>query len=99
MTTLVPQNGRAPDPLAYQQIVGVAAATSLTVPDGTVFAEVNVSGQPVRWRIDGPNPTAAIGMPLPVGASKIFFVQSLASLVFIETAASATLDITYFGVV
>lgn len=99
MSTFVPQNGRACDPLAYQQIVGVPAAVGLTVPDGTVFAEISVSGQPVRWRCDGPNPTATVGMPLPVGSSKQFFLQSLSSLLFIETAASATLDITYFGVV
>ena len=98
MTTLVPQNGRAPDPIAYQQIVGVPASTGLTIPDGTVFAEITVSGQPVRWRIDGQDPTAAVGMPLPVGANKLFFAQSLSPLRFIETVASATLDITYFGV-
>jgi hypothetical protein len=98
MTTLVPQNGRAPEPIAYQQIVGAAAATALTIPDGAVFAELVVSGQPVRWRADGPDPTAAVGMPLAVGVHKTFFLQSLSTLRFIETAASATIDVTYFDV-
>lgn len=98
MTVAVDQTARAPVPLAYQQIVGLAASTALTVPDGTAFAEVSVSGQSVRWRADGTTPTAAIGMPLPVGTTRQFFLSSLALIRFIETAASATLDITYFGV-
>lgn len=82
---------------SYQQIgPGIAAATGLTVPAGCVAIEVVVSGQAVRWRADGTAPTAALGQPMAVGEKKIFTLATPALLQFIESAAGATLDVTYY---
>ena len=84
--------------LGYQQIgAGIAAAAGFTLPAGTEFVEVTVGAQAVRWRADGTDPTAAIGMPLAVGATKIFTTQQLSLVKFIEQVAGAVLDITYYG--
>ncbi len=84
--------------LGYQQIVGLAAATALTVPAGTVVALITTEAQAVRWRDDGTDPTAAIGYPLPTSAELQYTaVKSIANLKFIQQAATATLNIAYYG--
>lgn len=88
---------KVPKLLGYQQIVGIAAATALTIPPGTAFIEVQAETQAVRYRADGTDPTAAIGMPLAVGVREIIGIQNLAALKFIEQTASATLNISYYG--
>lgn len=84
--------------LGFQQLgAGIAAATGFSLPAGTEFAEVTVGAQAVRWRADGTDPTAAIGMPMAVGATRIFTMQQLGSVKFIEQAVGAVLSITYYG--
>lgn len=97
------QSARAEKVLAYAQLVGVAASTGFatiaggSIPEGTEFVEVSVSGQAVRWRGDGAAPTASVGMPLPVGTTRFFTQQQLPAVRFIEQSASATLDCTFYG--
>lgn len=88
---------RAEKALGYQQITDVSSAVALTVPAGTSLALIVPEVQAVRWRDDGTNPTATVGMPLAIGAMLIFTAQSLAALRFIEQAASAKLNVTYYG--
>jgi hypothetical protein len=83
-------------PLGYQQITSLVAATALTVPAGAIVALISCAGQPVRWRDDGTNPTAAIGYPLAVGA-ELEYTGQLNTIKFIETTATANLDICYYG--
>ncbi|MBI1214138.1 MAG: hypothetical protein GC190_21965 [Alphaproteobacteria bacterium] len=85
-------------PLGYQQIVGLAAATALTVPAGATYAVVVAEGQAVRYRADGTNPTAAIGQPIAVGVSTVFRMTNadLVALKFIQQSATATLNIDYY---
>lgn len=97
MNAFFPLDSRAAHVLGYEQIVGAAAATALTIPAGTAYAEVSVAGQAVRWRADGTNPTAAIGMPIAVGAKEVFAIGNLPALRFIQQSATATLDVTYYG--
>ena len=85
--------------LGYEQITGLSAVKALTVPTGTLLALIICSGQPVRWRDDGTNPTASVGMPLAVGAELQYDSIDISAARFIETAASATLDVSYYGVV
>lgn len=85
------------DFLGYQQLTGLSSVKSLTVPAGCSLALVTPSGQPVRWRADGTDPTASVGYPLAVGAEVRWNGANLAAVEFIETAASATLDVVYFG--
>lgn len=83
-------------PLGYQQLTSLSAATALTVPAGARFALLKTETQPVRWRDDGTNPTAAIGMLLDVG-DEFWYTGALKKLKVIETTASATLNVAYYG--
>ena len=91
-----PSIQRVPKYLGYQQFVGLAAATNLTIPAGTAFIEVQAETQAVRYAAIG-SPTATVGMPLAVGVREIIAIQNLAGLQFIEQAPSATLNVAYYG--
>ena len=81
--------------LGYQQITNLTAATALTVPPGATFALIIPDTQSVRWRDDGTDPTAAIGMPLgPTGILE--YDGNLKNIRFIQQAASAVLNISYY---
>lgn len=96
---LAPVSAQAAKVLGYQQVVagGADAAFTPTIPDGTEYIEVVATAQAIRWRADGTTPTAAIGMPVPVGTPVIFYFQSLPLLKLIAQTAGAALDITYYG--
>jgi hypothetical protein len=83
-------------PLGYQQIPNVAAAVSLTVPNGAQVAMIRANTKDVRWRDDGTPPTAAVGTPLVAGET-LAYEGNLAAIQFIEQAASAALDIDYYA--
>lgn len=83
--------------LGYQQITSLAAATALTIPAGTSVAILKPSTQSVRIRDDGTNPTTTVGYPIAAGTEFIYAASSLSALRVIETAASASLDILYYG--
>lgn len=80
----------------YEQISGAAAATGLTVPQNAIYALIQVLGQNVRWRDDLEDPTAAVGMQITAGDS-LFFNGDLRNLTFIEEAASAEINVTYYA--
>lgn len=82
-------------PVGYQQITSLSAATGLTVPTGAVIAVVVPETQAVRWRDDGTNPTASVGMPIAVGQAFVY-TGNLAAIAFIEQTASAKLDVSYY---
>jgi hypothetical protein len=90
----------------YQQIVGLAASTALTVPttqvngqtgQRPVIALLQAEGQAIRWRDDGTAPTAAIGMLLNVGDAPYPYDGDLAQIRFIQVAATATLNVSYYA--
>jgi hypothetical protein len=83
-------------PLGYQQILDLAAATALTIPEGATRALIQASMQTVRWRDDGTNPTASVGMKLLANA-EIWYVGSLSAIRFIEEAAGAKLNVSYYA--
>lgn len=87
----------APRALGYQQITSLAAAQALTVPAGTSLALIVPQAQAVRWRDDGTDPTATVGQPLAVGAELRYDSSSISRFKVIEQAASAALNITYYG--
>jgi len=80
----------------YQQITALSSAAALTVPDEARIALVQAESKSVRWRDDGTNPTASVGMVLDAGAAMLYD-GSLSAIRFIETAASAKLNISYYG--
>lgn len=83
-------------PLGYQQITSLSSSTALTVPTGARLALIQPETQGVRWRDDGSAPTTSVGMPLPPGAT-LQYDGSLSAIRFIETTASAKLNIAYYG--
>jgi hypothetical protein len=83
--------------LGYQQITSLSPAAALTVPTGATFCIVTAESQAVRWRDDGTNPTASVGMPIASGGSYTFNgAVNLAALRFIEQTASAILNVSYY---
>jgi len=82
--------------LGYQQITSLSNSTALTVPAGTTRALIVAESQGVRWRDDGTAPTASIGMPLPVLVT-LSYDGDLSKIRFIQQAASAILNVSYYA--
>lgn len=82
--------------LGYQQITSLSASTALTVPTGATMALIVPESQAVRWRDDGTAPTASVGMPVAVGES-LNYDGDLSRIRFIQQAASATLNVSYYA--
>jgi hypothetical protein len=82
--------------LGYQQITSLLSAAALTVPTGATVALIQAEAQSIRWRDDGTNPTASVGMVLAAGET-MFFTGSLSAFRAIEVSASAKLNISYYG--
>lgn len=89
--------------MGYQQIATLTSAQSLTVPavdkNGTKgqpkIALIQCTGKDVRWRDDGTAPTATVGMVLVVGDT-LAYDGDLTKIQFIETSASAVLNVSYY---
>ena len=82
--------------LGYQQITSLSAATALTVPSGATLAIITPESQAVRWRDDGTDPTGAVGMPVPI-STVLSYDGDLQRIRFIEQAASAKLNVSYYA--
>jgi hypothetical protein len=82
--------------LGYEQITSLSAATALTVPSGATLAVAIPESQAVRWRDDGTNPTGSVGMPLAI-ATTLSYDGDLSRIRFIEQAASAKLNVSYYA--
>ena len=85
--------------LGYCQLTSVSAATPIStcpIPSNATFVNVIIEGQTVRYRTDGVNPTASVGMLLDIGADKVFSVTALKNIKFIETAPTATVDLEFY---
>lgn len=83
--------------LGYQQITSLTAAASLTVPAKCRLITCIPEGQGVRWRSDGTDPTATVGYPLAIGVEQSYNAEQSTRLKFIEQAASAKLNVYYWG--
>jgi hypothetical protein len=84
--------------LGFQPITVLTAAVGLTVPNGAAKALVQVESQNVRWRDDGTDPTATVGMLLSAGSILEYDAAQLDRVKFIEVAPSAKLNISYYGI-
>lgn len=82
-------------PISFQQLAVPAGAVFLTPPAGAQFAIITVETAAVRWRDDGTAPTSTIGMLQAIGSTFTYF-GNLAKIQFIQVAAGASLDITYY---
>lgn len=95
-TPVVPFMGK---PLGFEQLTGLSAAKKLAaVPTGALLALIIPTAQAVRWRDDGTDPTGTIGMPIATTIPSPFvYSGDLSKISFIEQAASATLNVSYYG--
>ena len=81
-------------PAGFQRITVLTSSTALTPTANAKLALIQAETQNVRWRDDGVAPTASIGMLLEAGQILVYN-GDLAAIRFIETTASASLNITY----
>ncbi len=83
-------------PIGYQQITPLAVATGLTIPTGAPkLVEICVSTAGVRYRDDGTNPTASVGVPVAAGVC-FQYSGSLSAIKFIGIISTAVLDVLYY---
>ena len=86
------------DALGYTQVTNVSAATGVgTIPAGTEVVMLQCETQNVRFRDDGTSPTASVGMLLVTNTIYTFTASNVAAMKFIETTASAKLNILFYG--
>lgn len=90
--------------IGFEQITDLSSAVGLSsVPNGAYKALVQTEGQNVRWRADGTNPEAGVGMVLTADGPilEISGRDNLVASKFIEETADsgdpAALNVTYFG--
>lgn len=94
-------------PKGYAQFTAVSAARTLgvdapatgatAIPDGAVKALIQPEAQDVKWTDDGTTPTTAIGNLLKVN-TVLEYEGDLAKFRFIEVAASAKVNVNYYGI-
>lgn len=83
-------------PAGYQQITSLGSAVGFTsIPDGTRFVAIQPESQNIRWRDDGTNPTASVGM-IVVANDILFYTGDFTTIKFIEVTASAKLNVTFY---
>ena len=83
-------------PKGHQQITSLSSATALTVPTGANFCIFKATTQNVRWRDDGTNPTASVGMQQLATDAPFAYDGDLSAIKFIEETTSAKLDVSYY---
>jgi len=96
----IPVAGAILTPLGIAQDTTISAASGLptvsgSIPAATTVALIQVTGQNCRWRDDGTDPTAAIGIQLGAGTS-FWYRGTFSAFKIIEEAASAVLNVAYF---
>lgn len=83
-------------PVGYQQITALDTVQGLTPPQGARVALVQGLSQNIRWRDDKTDPTSSVGMRL-IANNDFLYVGDLVKIKFIEEAASAELNVTYYA--
>lgn len=83
-------------PLGYEQITGLSSAKGLTPPAGARFALIQAESQIVRWRDDGTNPTASVGMMIAATADMVY-TGDLSKIKLIEATVSAKVNVSYYA--
>jgi hypothetical protein len=66
------------------------------IPQGATLALIVPETQGVRWRDDGTDPTASVGMPVAAG-SYLSYDGDLNRIKFIEQTASAKINVSYYA--
>jgi len=85
-------------PLGFVQVASFSTLQSglPSPPAGATMAIIAVEGNAIRWRDDGTNATASVGMPVAVGQT-LSYTGTFSAFTFIPQTGSATVDISYYG--
>lgn len=79
----------------YSQITSLSNAVAIgAIPNGAKKVLIQAEAQNVRYRDDGTDPTATVGMLLAAG-STLEYTGPMSSLKFIEAASGAKLNIIF----
>lgn len=83
--------------LGYQQYTSLGSATGLSsIPQGATMVLITPESQAIRWRDDGTDPTASVGMPITVGAY-FNYDGDLNKIKFIEQSSGAKINVSYYA--
>lgn len=82
-------------PLGYEQITTLSSSVALRPPTDSRVAVIQALVQNVRWRDDSNDPTNSVGMQLAAGRDMLY-TGDLTKIRFIEEAAGAQLNISYY---
>jgi hypothetical protein len=82
--------------LGYQQITDLSSAVALTVPVGARIALVQAESADVRFRDDGTNPSATVGMTLKAGDPPFVYDGDLSKVKFILVSGTPKLNVSYY---
>lgn len=88
--------------VGHYQVANLAAAKTLavaiatTVPATADHCEIQAATQAVRYRKDGTDPTATVGLLLPVATVITVKRGEFTNFKMIEVAATAVVDIEFF---
>ena len=84
--------------LVVLALASPTAAQTYTVPVGGLLVFLDATSQNVRYRLDGNDPTAAIGGRVIADTGPVVLpLQQAQTITFIEEVAGGTLDITVLG--
>lgn len=68
------------------------------IPAGANAIVIRTESQSIRYRDDGTFPTNLIGQIVLTSDPPLWYQDSLSAIVFIQTAVSATVDVTFYKV-
>ena len=80
---------------AYQQM-SVTTVVGLTSPPAqATYAIIIPETNGIRWRDDGTDPTATVGMPVAAG-STLVYDGDLSKIKIVSQTGTATVNVSYF---
>lgn len=91
-----------PGVIFYEEISVGAAAVGLTAAQvqASTLVRVSFADGAMRFRSDGTDPTAAVGIPALNGQERVFLRSEALTAKFIRvTGLNGLLRVTYFGIV
>jgi len=83
-------------PLGYVQITNLSSAVGLgSIPTGATVAFLSCEGAELRYRDDGTNPTASVGMPIYAG-QVLEYSGTLSAIKIIQTSSNGILNVSFY---
>jgi len=84
------------EPKGHEQLTSIESPAALSPPSGARLALIQATGENIRWRDDGTDPTSATGIQLEAG-NDFWYVGNLASIRLIEESSGAAVNVAYYA--